>query len=78
MLDAFELDEFMHLLKRLEIERLNKFDRKMYATDLVHVHLCITAGPQTLVGEYEVFGDKTPKVAEFRRLMRRVLANMTR
>ncbi len=77
VLDAVELDEFMRLLKRFEIERLNRYDQKRYATDQVHIHLCIAAGPHTLVGEFEVFGDKTPEVVAFRKLMREVLAHMT-
>lgn len=76
VLDAFELHEFMHRLKRFKIERLNPYHGKRYATDLVQVHLCIAAGAHTLVGDYEVFGDQTPDVAEFRKLMRGVLANM--
>ncbi len=71
-----ELDELARLLKEFKIERLNKYEGKMFATDLVHLHLSIALGPKTLAGEYEVFGDKTPEVVQFRTLIRGILAKM--
>lgn len=72
-LTGAQSEEWLRFLKDFRIERLNPYDGKMYATDLVHVHLCIALGGKTLVGEYEVFNFETPEVVAFRERMNDIL-----
>jgi hypothetical protein len=69
-------DEWVRLLKGFWIERLNPYDGKRYASDLVQIHLCIALGGNTLVGQYEDHGLETPEVVAFRELINTMLAKL--
>jgi hypothetical protein len=74
VLERPELDHLMRELREFKIERVNVYDRKMFATDLVHVHLSLAEGGHVFSGEYELFGSKTKPVLALQKIMQASLA----
>jgi len=72
--DRDELDELLRRLREFELERLNEYDRKMFGTDHVNVHLSLAKGGHVFSGEYELAGPRTEPVSVLQKMMREFLA----
>jgi len=63
-------------LQEFKIERLNEFNGKMYATDLMQIEFSLSNAGNTFHGSYEVFGSKTQPVMDLQNLMRQFITKI--
>jgi hypothetical protein len=76
VLEYSELNKLIKSLREFKIERLNEYEDKMYATDLMDICFSLAKAGQTFVGKYEVFEPKTEPVVALQTLMRQFITKI--
>ncbi|NLW83788.1 MAG: hypothetical protein GXY41_05205 [Phycisphaerae bacterium] len=64
-----ELDRLLNRLRDFTIEKMNPHDRRMYAVDLVEVHVMISYKGKTYLGSYQPDHLISPEVVEFQQII---------
>ncbi len=76
ILEQSELDQLINNLRQFRIERLNEYNGKMFATDLMEIQFSISKASNTFYGRYEEFGEKTQPVVDLLNLMRQFVTKI--
>jgi hypothetical protein len=63
------LDRLLNRLRDFTIEKMNPHDRRMYAVDLVEVHVMISYKGKTYLGSYQPDHLISPEVVEFQQII---------